>query len=404
MYAYAEELDAWLAANHPATGANGLQSAPLTLDTSPPSSPALSTHELPAPSASVRGLPRRGIALAATAVAVAVGLAGWRAWRTPVSDAELTAALEPTAIVVRDAANRQRWEHRFDGQRVEPPQERQRHPVERLAGGRSGFIGATGLHVSLSNETVSSGRLMVFTLDGKLTEAFSFGDRVQFQDGAYGAPWGITDFRVAAHGDRPVVVAAHHYAWWPSLVTVLDGQWRRSGTFVHAGWLERTHWQAPDRLVVAGYSEPFDGGVVALLDAAALGGQTPVPTGSPYFCTSCGPGRPVRYVVMARSEVNRASRSRFNRARLEVHADRIVARTLEAASSESDVAEAVYEFTPELDLVRASYSDRYWARHRALELEGVLDHPPERCPDRDGPRMVSVWEPRAGWRTVVPRR
>ncbi len=127
-----------------------------------------------------------------------------------------------------------------------------------------------------------------------------------------------------AGADRRVAVAAHHHDWWPGVVTILDSAWRRQGTFVNAGWVERVHWLSRDRLLVAGFSEVRNGGMVALLDGNNLDGHSPEEPGSKFECVSCGEARPLRYLVMPRSEVNRVSGSRFNRARLELTGGRIV--------------------------------------------------------------------------------
>jgi len=168
-------------------------------------------------------------------------------------------------------------------------------------------------------------------------------------------------------------------------VTLLDDRWQRRGTFVHSGWIEGLHWLGPDLLLIGGFSQPRDGGMVALLDPAALA------TG------------PLRMVVMPRSEVNRVTVSRFNRAAVQVTPERIVARTIEVPADVREAVDALYEFTRSLDLVKASFSDRYWEVHRALEGQGKLDHPRERCPDRDGPREIQRWEPETGWKTLKIR-
>ena len=184
---------------------------------------------------------------------------------------------------------------------------------------------------------------------------------------------------------------------------MLDDSWHRNGTFVNAGWIEEVKWLAANRLLIAGFSNPHDGGMVGLLDPAAPGGldgQGPEPPGTHYYCEKCGPARPLKMIIMPRSEVNRASASPFNRAIVQVSAGRVVARTIEVASEQS-AADALYEFTPALDLVRASFSERYWEAHRALEAQGKLTHSRETCPDRDGPREIQVWEPQTGWRTIT---
>lgn len=386
VFAYVSEIEAWLNTTRQTAAAPDVAANVTT------------AADAPTPRRETRWLAW----VAAGSLIVAAGI-GWRAaLRLSATEAGLSVELTPTAIVARDAAGRERWQYAFRGERVEPPNERQLHPVERLDGGHPAVIAATGLQISIADETVKSGQLLSLTPRGELERVFSFTDRVTFGTNVYERPWGITDFRVDEHaGGRRIALAAHHFQWWPSMVTILDDQWRRRGTFVNAGWLERVHWLSPDRLLVGGFSEAFDGGMVALLDTAALDGQSPVPVDSRFYCTTCGEGRPLRYVVMPRSEVNRVSASRFNRARLEIHPDAIVARTIEASLTEADAADALYEYTPSLNLIGASYSDRYWELHLALEAQGKLHHTRAQCPDRDGPREIRVWEPQTGWRTVA---
>lgn len=394
VFAYAAELDAWLA-THPTNGAR-----PVPPDPPPP--PDLGATVEPTPHTRWAPGTRRWLAWVAAAVLLAAGVIASRAvLHLNATEAGLTVTLDADAIVAREADGRERWRHPFPGERVEAPEERRRHPVEILGGRRPEIVGATGLQISVTNETVGSGQLLSFTPRGTLSHALSLDDRLAFAAGVYERPWGITDFRVDAHaGRRRIALAAHHYQWWPSMVTILDDQWHRQGTFVNAGWLERVHWLSPDRLLVGGFFEPGDGGVVALLDAHALDGQSPVSPDSGFYCTACGNDRPIRYVVMPRSEINRVTASRFNRARLEIRPDAIVARTLEASPADTDAVDALYEYTPSLDLVRASYSERYWELHRSLEAQGTLNHTREQCPDRDGPREIQIWEPQTGWRTV----
>jgi hypothetical protein len=144
--------------------------------------------------------------------------------------------------------------------------------------------------------------------------------------------------------------------------------------------------------------------MVALLDPAALEGQGPEPPGSPHFCETCGNDRPVRMFVFPRTELNRVTASRFNRAILQTFADgRVTARTIEVPGAAGGDADALYEFTPALDLINARFSERYWEIHRALEATGRIAHSRQQCPDRDGPRQVQMWEPATGWRTVQIR-
>ena len=106
--------------------------------------------------------------------------------------------------------------------------------------------------------------------------------------------------------------------------------------------------------------------------------------------------------AMPRSEVNLVTQSRFNRAVLEKTGDRLIARTIEVPQVDGQgAADAIYEFTSSLELISASYSQRYWEIHDRLQAEMKLDHGRDQCPDRNGPRMIHRWSRDLGWREIT---
>ena len=374
VFAFTEEIDAWLSSAQPVNG-----------HADPP--------------ADVAQRRWRWWAGAAAMLAITAAVVLFTARRRPDLRIELT----PTALIAFDGAGAERWRHPFPGERVEVPGERLRHPVEFLPGRSHAIVTATQWRITAPGEVVKGGQVLRLSTSGVVERALALDDRLTFGATTYGPEWGITDFRVEPGGNR-IAVAAHHHQWWPSVVTVMDERLNRLGTFVNAGWAERVHWVDRDRLLIAGFNEEHDGGMLALLDTGRLNGQSPSAASSRFSCTSCGTDRPLRYLVLARSEINRVTGSRFNRSRLEVFEGRIVARTLEATLSADSVADAIYEFTPALDLVRTSFSERYWELHRRLEAEGKLGHDREACPDRDGPRGILMWTSAEGWRPVTRPR
>ncbi len=386
VFAYTSEIDAWL------------KTAPQRDE----------GESRPAPDVSGATAARRRVARMAWRLAVpfvVVVVAGvWRLRPAALGTDHLRLETEPDGVAAIDAAGHERWKYEF------PPQYTAAYPdVDGgspvvMTGGHPAMFVATSLRTRRADNVKESGELSWLDAGGGLERTFSFADRVTLHGTTYGPPWVLTAFDVNdAGGARRIAVAAHHYVWDASLVTVLDDRFTRLGTFVHAGWIESAHWVGPNRLLVGGFSNTRDGGMVALLDPGALNGQGPEPPGSVRDCEACGPDRPVRMVVLPRTEVNRASVSRFNRARVQIAADRIFVRTEEVPSSVQGAVDAIYEFTPQLDLIRASFSDRYWEVHRALEGQGQVRHAREQCPDRDGPAEIQVWEPQTGWRTRKTR-
>lgn len=375
VFAYAPEIDAWLLTSK-----------------SDSTAPASAVE----PAALVSRRPWLGLALAVTVVALVVSIA---ARARPIAAGDLRVEVTGAGVVARDAAGAEHWRYAFPSTyRTEIP----RDPVLVTGGANPGVYFVTGHRGRQVEDRIESGALTLLDLNGTLQRTFSFDDAVTFQGKTFEVPWAVTSFAVD-DGVSPhqIAVAAHHYTWDPGIVTVLDGEWKRRGTFVHAGWIEVVRWVAPDRLVIGGFSNPHDGGMVALLDSSALDGQGPEPVGTRHHCDSCGAAGPLRMLIFPRSELNRVTASRFNRVLLTTGADQVSVRTIEVPSDGGD-ADALYEFTSSLDLVSARFSDRYWEQHRALEAEGKITHTREQCPDRNGPRGVQLWTPSAGWASVTP--
>lgn len=338
-------------------------------------------------------------------VAAVLVLVAGLVWRPrPIAADDLRVELTTTGVVARDLRGVEQWQHPFPATYTTVIPDVASAPVQVIGGTRPGVYFVTGYRGRQIEDQVESGALTLLDLQGQLQRSLSLDDRVAFEGKAYGPPWALQSFDVNdSDATYRVALAAHHHTWDPGLVTIVDDQWRRRGTFVHAGWIEQVRWLGPERLVIGGFSNARDGGMVALLDAAALDGQGPEPPGSQHFCKTCGPDRPLRMFVFPRTEVNRITASRFNRVVLQTFNDRVTARTIEMSTGFNGDADALYDFTPSLDFVGARFSERYWEVHRALEAEGRITHSRDVCPDRDGPRELLSWEPQTGWRIVQIR-
>jgi hypothetical protein len=390
VFANASEIDTWLERARPASAVPDHRAGPAV--------GAIPAHPARTIWARVSSVTLR--AALVLALVVAVFIASLYARAGAMAGGELHAEVTSGALIARDGAGRERWRHGFsDRYTIATP----RAPVQVTGGTAPGVYFATSYRTGHGQDDVGSGVLSLFDMAGRSQRVFSFDDRVTFSHVTYDAPWAITAFAVnEADGSYRVAVSAHHYTWDPGLVTILDREWRRLGTFVHAGWIEQVRWLSADRLLIGGFSNAYDGGMVALLDTAAMEGQGPTPAGSRHGCESCGGGGPLRMFVFPRSELNRVSASPFNRVILQTSKGHVTARTIEMAAARGD-ADAIYEFNASLDMVSARFSERYWELHRGLEADGRIAHRRDQCPDRDGPRQVLMWEPAGGWRDVLIR-
>lgn len=381
VFAFQSEVDAWLL--RPQAAVPAPDAAPAA------AGPAVS--------------PRRtvGWPWAAILLVPVAALSWWLAFPQP-SLGDLQLQVTDQGLVAQAASGAEQWRDPFSEGRTLIPSTIGR-TVQAVAGHPPAFYAAISYAVRASDNVIEGGQLLSLVANGTRRWTFSFDDEVQFGSKSYGAPWAMTDFAVdVSQPGRRAAVAAHHYLWGPSLVAILDGNGQRRATFAHSGWVERVEWLGGDRLLVAGYSEARDGGMVAILDTTRSRSQGAEDPQSEHHCRSCGGEGPLRMVVMPRSEVNRVTHSRFNRAMLELTAERIIARTVEVPAVESGV-DAIYEFTRGPDLVGVRYSDRYWETHRALEAQGLITHTRALCPDRDGPRAVQVYTPSTGWQPVSLR-
>jgi hypothetical protein len=403
VYAYRSEIDCWLRAppTEPPTEPRGERPAAARAEPAVPE-PQLAPPAVVAPRSPAAR--RRGRGLLAAALLIVAGAGA--AWRLLSPEARASAtrvdsvAVEITAnaVVARGLDGSERWRYELPRD-AEVLVSAERSAALASVISRSGAVlVGTSHHADPAGTDRRSGRLLWLSPEGRVERTFSFEDHLAFGLGTYAAPWVLTDYRLDDRRSGPrVAVAARHYELWPSLVAVLDERFERVGTFVNAGWVDRVQWLAPDRLLIAGFSNAKDGGMVALLDADGLHGQSPTSEKDARFrCPPCGSEAALRYVVLPRSELNRATGAPPNRTGFELHGDAVIARSVETPTRQPS-ATAVYEFSRSLELLSASYDERYWELHRALEAAGRLQHSRQQCPERNGPRELHVWDKAAGW-------
>ena len=255
-----------------------------------------------------------------------------------------------------------------------------------------------------------SGEVHCFSSDGKSLWHYALGDTLLFGANEFGPPWATSCWIFNGVEARPrIAMAVHHYTWWPSVLVLLDGHGRVVGKYINSGWIQTLRWlERPSGAVfmAGGMSNSRNAAMLAVLDPERISGSSPENSGSEYECKGCPAGKPIRYFVFPRSELNLLMISQYHPVVTLLPSENgFTAHTMEAdaqLAGTTDYIDAVYEFALDLELKRASYSDRYWAVHRRLETEGKIKHSREACPDRDGPRLVRSWDPQNGWRDIHP--
>lgn len=309
-----------------------------------------------------------------------------------------------TGVVAEDGAGRARWSFAF------PFPAEHRPDVPRAAVLKAGgALLSVESFIDLGVGAPSGGRLWRLSSTGEIVWLHEV-DAVVVTYGAeqFRAPWLLRDWAEQPRNEAGrVALAWTHEVWWPSFVEVIDDARAVQFRFDNPGWIWGVRWVGADadRLAVSGASNVHDAGMAALLDVSAGASQAPDRAEAAFQCKGCGAERPLRYVVLPRSEVNRALAGHVNLAATEVRDDRIIVRTAESLTTDEawTGAEGVYEFDSVLQLQHARFGDRYWEIHARLEAAGRLSHTRAACPDRDGPPAIREWTPDQGWRGVSLR-
>jgi hypothetical protein len=374
VYAYSGEIDSWLQSS----------SGQETQSASPAHEPE-SQHRRPM---------WLWIALPTAAAALFVA---WLIQRPVAGAVDLRVHLSEEALTAVDGDGRELWVHRLDDKyrHIKSPVAESTRVMRGLDGG---VYFLTSQRIGRSDNSGDGGEFTSLDSKGEPRFTFRFFDNVRFGGQSFGPPWAPTAFSVLEAEPRRLAVAAHHWVWSPSIIAILDDNGNRLGTFVSHGWIEQLAWLSPDRLVFGGFLESKDAGLVGLLDPRELDGQAPEPAGSKHHCENCADKPPLKMVALPRSEINLVTQSRFNRAIVERAGDRLIVRTVEMAPLDGQgAADAIYEFTEELELISATYSQRYWENHDRLEREKKIDHDRAHCAFKNGPGPIHIWTPESGW-------
>ena len=392
VFAFTDEIDAWMAGgrqeNEPPDAA--------------PATPATIAAE-----GAIRSVlrPRRRAAAAVVAAllfTIAAAYIAMRGGSAPLDARTLRADVSPAGISLTDASGVSRMIHTFAPGMGVPVEVRAPQVGDVDGDGVPDVLAGVSFYQDSADRSFRSGELLNLSTSGEVRWRFAFDDVLTFGDGARDGPWALADWQSRRAGpDARFAVAAHDYTWWAAMVAVLDRDGRRLSTFVNPGWVESVLWVGDDRLAIGGFNSMRDEAMFALLDVNGAAGQAPGSEGTSFACASCPSTPPLFYATFARSELNRLTAGRFNRARVSLLNDRVTVTTIEI-EGETTAATAIYEFDRSLRLLGATYAERYWDAHRRLELEGRIAHAREACPERDGPAAIHVWSD-SDWRRVTPR-
>jgi hypothetical protein len=402
VYAHPSEINQWLERRQVTTDAQSVEDLPEGSGDGT-GKPLPAPAQIPARPSSLRRLVPA--ALVASAVILAGLLAVWivRAMHPP-QIARL--AFTDTGLAAWDATPKLLWAHDFGepigtnvGTELFPPIIRTRWgengPEEILAVAPQDISALAGR---------STATLYSFSAGGRLLWSHRFDDKVSFAGTVYGPRWLFGALMTLTDGPRPSIwCAVREFPWFPSVVLEMDKNGHPLAHFVNAGHiigLFHFRNQAGSFVLASGINNEYGSAILAVLPEDHPSGSSPQTPGSHYACDNCPQGKPYRYFVFPRSELNLASKYAYDQAwnvlvddgGIHVMVDELPGTAPPLADWES------YNFSAGFQPISVEVSDHYWVDHRQFYAEGKINHSVKDCPERTEPRTIREWAPENGWR------
>jgi len=201
-------------------------------------------------------------------------------------------------------------------------------------------------------------------------------------------------------GPKTTWVAFNHHTWWPGLVLEIgpDGQHRLR--YAQTGWIHAlAAWTiaSGSYLAVGGVTNEHEQPTLALLDLAKAPATTPA-LAERFLCSGLPTAAPSAVFLFPNPETIGALGQPYTFVTQVQSMGHSLKASIDAAGG-NQIVQLAADFT----IADLSFSDQFWLNHRALEREGKIRHPAERCPQRLQ-QTIRRWMPETGWQEfkVVP--
>jgi hypothetical protein len=264
------------------------------------------------------------------------------------------------------------------------------------------------LHSGPNSSDLVTTEIDCFSSQGELLWSYVPQEQFQFGDHKLEGPWDVFDVFVTPGATHAIWAAFAHYRWGNSFVVQLNPKTGKDTVrFVNTGIiykLNEARISGKTYLLAGAFNNEYAAGSLAVLDEARVFAVSPQTPGTRHKCVSCSEGMPDYYFVFPRSEINTLKNLWENPVRgIDVHPEEIEIRKDELASPEMgekpSAAATMYLFRtgPTIHLVSLRFDSTYDMVHRDLERHRALDHSLATCPERLHPGPVRMWTASNGW-------
>ena len=195
-------------------------------------------------------------------------------------------------------------------------------------------------------------KLFCFSARGKLLWTYRPEADMEFNTRDLNGPWVFHAMLLVDEGkSKSVWVAVGHQIWWPAFIVRISPDGSPETVFASSGiisTLQNVRTKSGTYVLAGGINNEYRMASVAVLASHPVPATSPQSDGSKYQCIrGCPGGRPFRYILLPRSEMNAASEVPYNDVSGMVigpHGVTIQTREMAAASQFFDFSE---EFRPE---------------------------------------------------------
>lgn len=310
-------------------------------------------------------------------LAVAFAKPSVRHERSPQAPADFR--IEVSTLIVVDGQGQELWRHQFPS-RLEPSSYDQRHLVRRCSFADLDGDGKTEtlfVHVPLDFASVGT-TLICFGEEGTIRWQFDPGRPIQDTRQEYFPPYFISSVNIIPIKDSgpQILVSSNHYLHNPNQIAMLNSSGALISEYWHSGHLYSVahadlNGDGVEEILLAGVNNGYRLGTLVIFDSRNVSGASSQP-GRQIFGFPPGTEKAVvlfpRTCVSVNAPYNRVAELRITRER------RIVLAVVEGVSEARNPGVMIYELDFGLNIVNCRPDSHLQEAHRAMELQGLLDH------------------------------
>jgi hypothetical protein len=288
--------------------------------------------------------------------------------------------IETSTLVVTDCEGREVWRHKFSTRLAKTAYEGE-PAVRRCAFADIDDDGSVEtLFVYMPLDFASVGTvLLCFAEDGGVKWQFVPGKAIRDTRQEYFPPFFISNVQVipVEKSCTRILVSSNHYLHNPNQIAMLDPSGMLVSEYWHSGHLYAVahtdlNNDGIEEILLAGVNNGYRLATLVILDARYVSGASTQP-GLQIFGFPPGTEKAVvlfpRTCVSKNAPYNRTMELRITREQ------RIVLAVCEGVSEQRNPGVMIYELDYHLQVVNCRPDSHLSEAHRALELQGLLDHP-----------------------------